>query len=114
MLHLRTSLWPERPTCCNNQHRDYDSETDQLPACEVNAPARSWDGQYGRPSHRGDESIAFSRYGFDEPRIFCVITKRIAQPFNRCIQAVIEIDEGVSRPKLRPELLPSRNLAPVL
>ena len=46
-----------------------------------------------------DEAVAPPVQGLDEPRIVRVIAERCAQPLNRGVQAVLEIDERPFRPE---------------
>src|SRR6266849_11037518 len=71
-----------------------------------NGPARSVD--------RCEEAIATARQGFHESRIFRRITQRLPQLIYCLIQAMIEIDERVGRPKLAAQFLPSNYLAGLL
>ena len=67
-------------------------------------------GQVGR----GDETIAPSRDRLHKTRRLGRVTERVAQPSDRRVQPVLEIDEGVLRPETLAELLASDELARLL
>ena len=48
---------------------------------------------------RGNEPVAFTRLSFDIPRIVRIIVERRAQFLDGAIQATLEIDEDIFRPK---------------
>jgi hypothetical protein len=56
---------------------------------------------------RGDKAITPTGQGFDKPRIVGGVAESIPQPFDGGIQAVLEVDEGVGRPKAGLEFLAS-------
>src|ERR1700722_17758663 len=58
-----------------------------------------------------DESISTPRQSLDITRSVCRIPKSCANPRNRIVQAVVEIDESVGRPDLRPKFF-SRHQIP--
>ena len=47
----------------------------------------------------------------DEPRIIGIIAERRAQPLDRGIQAVLEIDEGPRRPQALAQLVARHDIA---
>ncbi|MFZ0211467.1 MAG: hypothetical protein WBE20_05085 [Candidatus Acidiferrales bacterium] len=51
------------------------------------------------------ESIADSRDGFDESRIGCGISQRLAEFLDDGVQAVFKIDKGILRPEFRLHFL---------
>jgi hypothetical protein len=61
--------------------------------------------------HRSDESVAASGQGLHEPRHIGRVPERVAQPANRGIQAVLEIDERLGRPESLPQLVARHELA---
>ena len=58
-----------------------------------------------RALDRRDEPIAAPGHRFDEPRRRRVLAERLAQAFDRGVEAVIELDERVVGPQLLPQLL---------
>src|SRR5262245_46953403 len=58
-----------------------------------------------------DESVAALRQGLDESGTFGRIPERLAQAVHRRVQAVVEIDERVSRPELLAEFVASNEIA---
>jgi hypothetical protein len=59
-----------------------------IQACSV------WPSGYG-----GDETVASAGESFHETRILRGVSESVAQPFYRGVQTVVEIHEGVCRPK---------------
>jgi hypothetical protein len=59
----------------------------------------------------GDEPIATSRQGLDETGIFGGVAERIAETVHGGIEAVLEVAEGVIRPKSSLQLLSADQLA---
>ena len=57
-----------------------------------------------RRRDRGDESVAAAGHGFDESRVLGRIAERMAQPRDRGVEALLEIDECLLVPELAPEL----------
>jgi hypothetical protein len=57
-----------------------------------------------------DPSIPTARQGLDVPRLTRAIVEKIAKPAHRCIDAMIEINDGVMGPELLPDFLPGHNL----
>src|SRR5438270_5274302 len=60
-----------------------------------------------------DEAISASGQGFNKSRIVCRIPQRLANFVHRGIQSMLEIDEGISRPKALSQLLSRDQLARV-
>jgi hypothetical protein len=65
----------------------------------------------GRTGHWSDESVAAAGQRLDEPRHIGRVPERIAQPANRGIQAVLEIDERVFPPEALSQLLTGDQVA---
>lgn len=59
----------------------------------------------------GDEAIATLGQSLDETRTVSRVAEGFAQPVDRGVQAIIEIDEGVGVPDSRAQLVPAHNLA---
>src|SRR5262249_46395777 len=49
-------------------------------------------------AHWGDESVATTSYGLDEPRIGGGVAQGVAQLADRSADAALEINEGILRP----------------
>jgi hypothetical protein len=60
---------------------------------------------------RRDETIPAARQRFDEPRGVSRVAEGIAQPFDRGVQTVLEIDEGLPRPETGAQLLACNELS---
>src|SRR5215469_9320168 len=60
-----------------------------------------------------DKAVAVTRKGFDEPRVIRRVRQGFAQAFDRCVQAVFEIDECICRPQLTLYLLAGHDLTGV-
>ena len=61
--------------------------------------------------HRGDETVAASRDGLNESRIVSRIAESVAQFVDRCIEAVVVIDERVRGPELQPQFFARHHVA---
>ena len=59
----------------------------------------------------GDKAVPMLGERLDEPRMLRRVAKGFAQPRDRRIQVVLEIDENVRRPESVLQLLPGDNLA---
>jgi hypothetical protein len=55
--------------------------------------------------YRTDVPVSLARQRFDVARCLSRIAKYFANPRDRIVQAVVKIDEDVSRPDLRSKLL---------
>ena len=64
-----------------------------------------------RCADRCDESIAPLRDCLDVAGLFGRVTQRIAQAFDGCVQAVLEIDEGFGTPQPFAQVLAGNNNA---
>jgi hypothetical protein len=64
--------------------------------------------------YRRDETVSTTRQGFDESRALSRIGQRVAQSFDRRVEADIEIDKCVGRPKLLVKVFPGHQLARLL
>ena len=64
--------------------------------------------------HAPDEPIPAARNGLDERRLVGIVTERGAQPLDRRIEAVLEIDEGPLGPQTLTQLLPRDDFARLL
>ena len=60
---------------------------------------------------RGDEAVAAPMQRLDEPRIVGIVAERRAQPLDRRIQAVLEIDERPGRPQALAQLFARHDFA---
>jgi hypothetical protein len=56
-----------------------------------------------------DETISTSSERFDEHWSVRRFAQRIAQPLDSCIQAVIEVNEGILRPEPAPQFVSGNN-----
>ena len=77
----------------------------------------------GRPHHvqiahrlpfgldRGDEAVAAPMQRLDEPRVVGIVAERRAQPFDRGVQAVLEVDERSRRPQALAQLFARHDFA---
>ena len=65
----------------------------------------------GAAIHRGDETIAAARHRLDIARRIGGVAQRVAQPLHDCVQAVLEVDEGVGGPEPLPQLVAGHQLA---
>jgi hypothetical protein len=61
--------------------------------------------------HGGDETVAAARQGFDETRVLMRIAESAAERLDRCIHAMLEIDEGVGGPEAGLQLFSGEQLA---
>src|SRR4051812_39188080 len=59
----------------------------------------------------GNEAVAAARECLDVTRIARRIAERVTQFVDGCVQAVIEVNEGVRRPKLEAQLFTSDEFA---
>src|SRR6476659_8039636 len=57
-----------------------------------------------QPFDGGDESISTTRQRFNVARVLGVIAERVADLFDREVQAMFEIDESLVPPDLAPKL----------
>src|SRR5471030_1190493 len=57
--------------------------------------------------HRTDEAVAAPRQGFDKPGRFGWIPQSLAQPLDRGVDAMVELDHGIVGPQLLLQLFPS-------
>jgi hypothetical protein len=64
--------------------------------------------------YRYKETIAMPRNRLYESGILSGIPKRIPQASNRCVEAILEVNEGIGTPESRPEFLSTDNLAAML
>ena len=75
----------------------------------------SWGGYayagWRRAIDRSNEAIPTPSERFDEHRSFRRFAQRITQPFDRRIQAVIEINKGVVWPKFLAQFLPANKFS---
>src|SRR5207253_6392605 len=62
----------------------------------------------------GNEPIAALRQRLDEARVFGRIAQSLTEPVDGGIEAVIEVDERVSRPQTLPQLVASDDIAAAL
>src|SRR5262249_40381866 len=60
---------------------------------------------------RGDESVPAPGQRLDEPRLLGGIAEHLAEPLDRRVEAVLEVDVDVARPELRPQGVPRYQLA---
>src|SRR5581483_11590770 len=58
-----------------------------------------------------DKTVAPPRHRFDKPRGIGRIAQCIPQAPDSRVQAMVEIDKGVGRPKLASQFLPANHLA---
>ena len=63
------------------------------------------------PLHGGDKTVAAARKRFDEARILVRITQGAAERLDRCVYAVLEINEGVRRPQASLQFFACEQLA---
>ena len=56
----------------------------------------------------GDKAVTSAWESFDEARSIWVVVQCLAQFFHRAVEAVVEVNEGVSRPEALAKLF-SRN-----
>jgi hypothetical protein len=63
---------------------------------------------------RCNKAVAAARHRLDKSWVLGRVAQRITQAPDRRIQAVIEVNEGVSRPELSTELLTRYDLARLL
>jgi hypothetical protein len=61
--------------------------------------------------HDADEAVTPAWQRLDVPRIVGGIAQRIAQPLNRCVDAVVELDDGVVGPQHLAQLFAGHQLA---
>ena len=54
-------------------------------------------------------SVTQAGQGFDEAWIFRRVVQRVPEAFHSAVNAVLEIDEGILRPKAFPQILPGDN-----
>ena len=64
--------------------------------------------------HLADEAIADAGQRLDITGCFPVVTQRVAQPRDRIVQAVVEVDVDAGRPDLAAQLLACHDLAGTL
>ena len=62
-------------------------------------------------AHRRDEAIPLARNGLDERRIVGAFAEGVAQPVDRSMEPVFEVDEGVRGPEMLAEQLAGDELA---
>src|SRR5215470_9357270 len=67
-------------------------------------------GGYGDPFNRCKKAVTAAGQGFDISRLFCRIAQRFTQLIHGGIQSVVEIYEGVGRPKPSPQFFASDQL----
>jgi hypothetical protein len=65
----------------------------------------------GSPFDGGDETVAAARKGFDETRMLVRIAEGAAERLDRCVHAMLEIDEGVGGPEAALQLFSGEQLA---
>lgn len=68
-------------------------------------------GAAGHDDHRGKEPVASPGDGLHVARGFGVVVQGLAHLPDRDAEAVVELDEGVGRPELPLQLVPSDDLA---
>jgi hypothetical protein len=68
-------------------------------------------GDFGVPRHGSEKPVPTAGKRLDEARVFRGIAQGVAEAFDGGIEAVIEINEGVSRPQLGAQLLPGDKFA---
>src|SRR5207237_10568027 len=73
--------------------------------------SRRCDNSRGRPVYRREEAVAASGHSFYKSGVLCRVTERVPQPADCCIQAVIDIDEGICRPELLLQFFAGHYLA---
>jgi hypothetical protein len=55
-------------------------------------------GSGARTIHCGNKTVPAASYGFDVSRFFGGVVEGGAQAVNRCVQTVVEINEGIGGP----------------
>jgi hypothetical protein len=68
-------------------------------------------GDFGVPRHGSEKPVAAAGESSNKPGIFRGIAQGVAEAFDGGIEAVIEINEGVSRPQLGAQLFPGDQFA---
>jgi hypothetical protein len=63
---------------------------------------------------RGDEPVAAPWQGLDEAWGLGIVAKRLANPADRCVQAVFEIDKRIVGPELPLQFVPADQSATAL
>jgi hypothetical protein len=67
--------------------------------------------RWGGAVHRSNEAITAAGERLNKDRSVCRFAQRIAQPLDRGIQAMIEVNEGVRRPEFIAQFLSSNELS---
>src|SRR6266404_989356 len=102
--YRRIEASSSHPACAGSHQKDrqYSEDSYEMAACRSGGNALSfsiqacsvWPSGYG-----GHEAVASASKSFHETRIFRGVSKSVAQAFDRGVQPVVEIHEGVCRPK---------------
>ena len=114
---VRTPCWQPAPNCprdCRDDDCCHAGDSDSLRRqyfLRLKARSVLDFARWGGAVHRSNEAITAAGERLNKDRSVCRFAQRIAQPLDRGIQAMIEVNEGVRRPELAAQFLAGNQLS---